>query len=161
MPLMDGIEATRAIRSSHPIIKIIMISSHNTEKIIRDSLFAGANGYCLKDIDDDRLITAIHTVARGDFWIDASIANSVLGLLPSAGKAGSGWPHDKSNHFDLSEREIQVLTLIVEGKTNQTIATELHLSIDTIKNHLKTIMDKLSVSDSTQAAVKAIREQII
>ena len=66
MPLMDGIEATRAIRSSHPIIKIIMISSHNTEKIIRDSLFAGANGYCLKDIDDD-VDTAIHTVARGDF----------------------------------------------------------------------------------------------
>ena len=160
MPLMDGIEATKTIRSSHPEIKIIMLSSHNTERIILASLSAGANGYCLKDIDDDRLITAIHCVAKGDFWIDSSIASSVLRLLPLNDKASQSTAPN-ANRFNLSEREIQVLGLIVEGKTNQAIASTLHLSVDTIKNHLKTIMDKLSVSDRTQAAVKAIREELI
>jgi len=158
MPLMDGIEATKLIRLNQPSIKIIMLSSHNSDKIILESLSAGANGYCLKDIDDDRLITAIHAVAKGDYWIDSSIASYVLNHLPTESKAG---PANKTNRFNLSEREIQVLTLIVEGKTNQSIANQLHLSVDTIKNHLKTIMDKLSVTDRTQAAVKAVREDLI
>jgi DNA-binding NarL/FixJ family response regulator len=158
MPLMDGIEATKIIRLNQPSIKIIMLSSHNSDKIILDSLTAGANGYCLKDIDDNRLITAIHAVAKGDYWIDSSIASYVLNHLPTENKAGVA---TKNNRFNLSEREIQVLTLIVEGKTNQAIANQLHLSVDTIKNHLKTIMDKLSVTDRTQAAVKAVREDLI
>ncbi len=158
MPLMDGIDATKAIRLSHPAIKIVMLSSHDTDKMIRASLSAGANGYCLKNIDDDRLVTAIFSVAKGDFWIDSSIANSLLGLLPVEGRLSTSTVR---NRFNLSEREIQVLALIVEGKTNQAIALDLHLSVDTIKNHLKTIMDKLSVSDRTQAAVKAIREELI
>jgi two-component system, NarL family, response regulator LiaR len=160
MPLMDGIEATKAIRLNQPAIKVIMLSSHSSDKIILASLSAGANGYCLKDIDDDRLIMAIHTVAKGDYWIDSSIADSVLRLLPLENSQATSGNHNH-NRFNLSEREIQVLTLIVEGKTNQIIASHLHLSVDTIKNHLKTIMDKLSVSDRTQAAVKAVREELI
>jgi len=158
MPLMDGIEATKAIRLKQPSIKIIMLSSHNSERIITDSLAAGANGYCSKDINDDRLITAIHAVAKGDFWIDSSIADSLLRHLGTENKTTVS---ANANRFNLSEREIQVLTLIVEGKTNQAIALELHLSVDTIKNHLKTIMDKLSVTDRTQAAVKAVREELV
>ncbi len=163
MPLMDGIEATRVIRSSQADIKIIMLSSHTGDKMILASLSAGAQGYCSKDVDDDRLTIAIHAVAKGDYWLDSSIASSLISLLlPLESKLSRSTPdtvdHD---HFGLSERELQVLNLIVEGKTNQAIASDLHLSVDTIKNHLKSIMNKLSVSDRTQAAVKAIREELI
>ncbi len=160
MPLIDGITATKTIRSNQPEVKIIMLSSHNSERMILQSFSAGASGYCLKDIDMDRLVTAIHSVSRGDVWIDASIANYILGLLPAESTPPRS-NSDNSQRFNLTEREIQILALIVEGKTNQAIASALHLSVDTIKNHLKTIMDKLSVTDRTQAAVKAVREELI
>ena len=160
MPVMNGLTAAKAISSNCPETKIIILTSDNSEHEILSAFSAGANGYCLKNIEDERLIAAIHSVAKGDFWIDSAIAGGILNLLPLQDKTAR-LVDSIENKFDLSEREKQVLTLIVEGKTNQVIASNLHLSVDTIKSHLKSIMDKLSVNDRTQAAVKAVREGLI
>jgi DNA-binding NarL/FixJ family response regulator len=158
MPVMNGVEAAKIITTDYPQTKIIMLTAVGNRDEIRASLAAGANGYCLKDINDSRLILAIKGVLAGDIWLDSSIAGELLGWLKNPG------PNKSEEHgtgFNLSEREMQILARIGEGKTNQKIASELFLSADTIKSHLKTIMDKLSVTDRTQAAVKAVREGLI
>jgi DNA-binding NarL/FixJ family response regulator len=172
MPILNGIEAAKRISANSSTVKIIMLTSIGNEEEIRASLTAGANGYCLKDINDSRLIAAIKGVTGGDIWLDSSIAGSLLQTNQKqsnesqvshtdgdhkAGRDGN----NQSSLYKLSEREMQIINLIVEGKTNQKIASELFLSVDTVKSHLKTIMDKLSVSDRTQAAVKAVREGLI
>jgi DNA-binding NarL/FixJ family response regulator len=165
MPILNGIEAAKKISIEHNGIKIIMLTSIGNEEEIRASFSAGANGYCLKDINDSRLIAAIKGVSEGDVWLDSSIAGSLLQTSQNnSGSSNNGFiseGHNHNNPYKLSEREMQIINLIVEGKTNQKIASELFLSVDTVKSHLKTIMDKLSVSDRTQAAVKAVREGLI
>jgi DNA-binding NarL/FixJ family response regulator len=160
MPVLNGIEAAKIMSSMYPDVKIVMFTSYTTEREILAALSAGVSGYCLKDVNDGRLIAAIHSVAHGDIWIDASIARHLLGILTPLAKQPEN-TEDKSKRFSLSDRETNVLALIVNGKTNQEIASNLYVSIDTVKSHLKSIMDKLSVSDRTQAAVKAVREGLV
>lgn len=158
MPIMNGIEAAKTMRASNLDLKIIMLTSHKDEKLVFAALSAGANGYCIKDISDDRLYVAIQAIAEGDFWLDASIAGTVLGALPremAATDALSGAPEN------LTEREKEVLKLIVEGLSNVQIGQRLFLAHDTVKAHVKHILQKLSVSDRTQAAVKALRHGIV
>ncbi len=159
MPILNGIESAKIIATKSPNTKIIMLTAFDNQDEIRASLTAGANGYCLKDINDSRLIAAIKGVIAGDIWLDSSIAGSLLESLRNNGN--NKQEEHQATGFGLSEREMQVIARIVEGKTNQKIAAELYLSVDTVKSHLKTIMDKLSVSDRTQAAVKAVREGLI
>ncbi len=159
MPVLNGIEAAKTITKSNANTKIIMLTALGDEKEIMHSFSAGANGYCLKDISDSRLIAAIRSVAAGDIWLDSSIAGCLLRQLPLPKASVNG--DKQSDNFGLSEREMQVIALMVEGKTNQKIASELFLSVDTVKGHLKTIMDKLSVNDRTQAAVKAVRKGLV
>jgi len=156
MPVLNGIEAAKVIIPKHPNIKIVMLTAFDREQEIRDSLTAGANGYCLKNINDSRLIAAIKGVMAGDIWLDSSILGALL--ESSLNQENSKQESSQIADFGLSDREKQVIAKIVEGKTNQKIAAELYLSVDTVKSHLKAIMDKLSVSDRTQAAVKAVRE---
>lgn len=158
MPVLNGIDAAKKISREIPIVKIIMLTAIGNEEEIKASFTAGSNGYCLKDINDSRLIAAIKGVSAGDIWLDSSIAGTLLQLTPKGNISLSN-----NNHigFGLSEREMQVISLIVQGKTNQKIASELFLSVDTVKSHIKTIMDKLSANDRTQAAVKAVREGLI
>lgn len=154
MPVMDGIEAARAMRQKYPDIKIVMLTAHREEKDIFAALAAGANGYCIKDITDSRLHKAITSVHEGDLWIDSTIAAKVVKALPAQ--------EDQSATPDqLSERELEVLQLIVEGLSNQKIAQRLFISHDTVKSHIKHILEKLSVNDRTQAAVKAIRQGLV
>jgi two-component system, NarL family, response regulator LiaR len=154
MPEMDGIEASRAIRQKSPGTKIIILTSSKDERDIFGALAAGANGYCTKEVGDDRLLLAILAVCEGDIWLDSSIAAKVLSVLPQPvpqSQAGT----------ELSERERAVLSLIVEGLGNQEIGKRLFISADTVKSHVKHILEKLSVSDRTQAAVKALREGMV
>lgn len=157
MPVMDGIQASRKIRETLPDCKVIMMTSHKDEKDIFASLAAGASGYCLKNATDDRLYAAILSVARGDMWLDSTIAATVLNALPRPSLSSA----KKDDADTLSEREIEVLQLIVEGLPNNKIADRLFISTDTVKSHIKHIMEKLSVNDRTQAAVKAIRAGLI
>lgn len=161
MPVLNGIESAKKITANYPNVKIVMLTAFDNKEEIKASLTAGANGYCLKDISDSRLIAAIKGVIAGDIWLDSSIAGTLLQTLPKGESENTDDDSSNGAHFGLSEREMQIIARIVEGKTNQKIALELHLSVDTVKSHIKTIMDKLSVSDRTQAAVKAVREGII
>lgn len=171
MPVMDGIEATDHILSRYKDAKVIMLTSDGSERTVMAALSCGASGYCLKDVSPDRLFAGIRLVHEGDVWIDSAVAKVIVKETdsPEPGKittkrSSAGMPAIKSNkavQTELSEREQEVLSLIVEGFSNQKIADQLHISIDTVKTHIRHIMEKLSVSDRTQAAVKAIRDKIV
>ncbi|HIA53849.1 MAG TPA: response regulator transcription factor [Candidatus Melainabacteria bacterium] len=158
MPMMDGIEACSALKKRRNDLKIIMLTSHEDDRDIFAALAAGANGYCLKDADFNRLEAAVNAVICGDLWLDSSIAQKVLSALPT--------PKSKTNqrkavYAELSDRETQVLHLIVDGFSNQQIAEKLEISKETVKTHVRHLMDKLAVSDRTQAAVKALRYGLV
>lgn len=155
MPVMDGIEAARLIRQSQPHIKVLMLTGSKDEKQIFAALSAGVHGYCIKDVSDDRLCTAIESVYRGDLWLDATIADKVIKALPLPSTGKNVAPGQ------LSERELEVLRLIVDGMSNQQIAQQLFISNDTVKTHIKHILEKLAAGDRTQAAVKALRQGLI
>jgi DNA-binding NarL/FixJ family response regulator len=113
----------------------------------------------LKSVSGEQLWRAIHTVYDGGAWLDPKIAGRVLKACTSAGV--SGGEHKEERPVALSSRELDVLRLVVDGLTNQEIAEKLFISMETVKSHLKHIMDKLAVSDRTQAAVKAVREKLV
>ena len=169
LPHMDGIEATRRIRKELPDTRVIMLTSHSSDQEIFAALSAGANGYCLKNISSAQLGTVVRSVAEGAVWLDPGIANRVLcayasdkpnGAAPTNGGSTSGTrtrTRERSN-TRLSPREIEVLRLVAQGLSNQKIADQLELGLETVKTHMRHIMEKLTVSDRTEAAVKAMRE---
>lgn len=159
MPVMDGIEACQKIHATHPSVKIIMLTSHDNDEDVFAALASGANGYCLKDTNFDRLVNAIKSVASGDLWLDSQIAHKIASLTKSA--KGSGPNKDLLPFQPLSPRELEVLNLVVEGMSNQEIADNLSIGLQTVKTHMKHIMDKLAVSDRTQMAVKALRSGLV
>jgi Response regulator containing a CheY-like receiver domain and an HTH DNA-binding domain len=165
MPVMDGIEAVQKIREKYKEVNTIMLTSHDNDQDIMASLSAGACGYCLKDVEPDRLYTAIRSVHAGDVWLDSSIAGRVMKFYntpstqpdtqrPAANPAQSGLPPLPDQ---LSPREMEVLALLVEGLSNQEIANRLIISLATAKTHVRNILNKLAVDDRTQAAVHAMR----
>ncbi|MBX9880156.1 MAG: response regulator transcription factor [Candidatus Obscuribacterales bacterium] len=177
MPVMDGIEASKLIFVSNPEAKIIMLTSHDNEQDIAASLAAGAGGYCLKDVQPDRLYTAIRSVSSGDIWLDTTIAAKVLkNRLSQETKSEKAWEFTKAEApvntepsstagnslpEQLSSRELEVLKLIVEGLSNQEIADRLIVSLSTAKTHVRNILNKLAVDDRTQAAVQAMRSGLV
>lgn len=137
LPNMNGIEATQKIRSSNKDVKIIILTSHNDEKEVLNSLKAGANAYCSKEINPQRLITVVQSVADGAAWFDPSIAHIVL-------KASASSPtfdnDDNRKNYDLTSREAQILKLMTEGYSNMEIAQILVISINTTKAHVANIL---------------------
>ena len=158
LPNMNGIEATKQIRSSNKDVKIIILTSHNDEKEVLNSLKAGANAYCSKEIKPQRLIEVVRSVADGAAWFDPSIAHIVL-------KASANSPDlDNENNrkdYDLTSREAQILKLMTEGYSNMEIAQILFISINTTKAHVANILQKLEVDDRLQAALKALKNKIV
>ena len=143
LPNMNGIEATKQIRSSNKDVKIIILTSHNDEKEVLNSLKAGANAYCSKEINPKRLVEVVRSVADGAAWFDPSIAHIVL-------KATTNSPSfDNDNNrkdYDLTSREAQILKLMTEGYSNMEIAQILVISINTYR---------------LQAALKALKHNIV
>jgi DNA-binding NarL/FixJ family response regulator len=162
MPVMDGVEATRCIKTAHPNIKVIVLTSRQEETEIYAALAAGADAYCLKDIVTSRLLQVMDMVLDGGFWLDPLIASLVLGTirlkLPQPGKVG---PARQSYRQDLTERELEVLSLLVDSKNNKEIAEILQVSVHTAKAHVANIIQKLAVDDRVEAALKAMREGLI
>lgn len=170
MPIMDGIEAARKIRSQHNGANIIMLTSHDSEEDIFASLTAGVVGYCLKDVAPERLYTAIRSVNEGDVWLDSTIAQKVMkfysGAQPASAQDHKAERSVASSQLPnlpepLSQRELEVLTLLVEGLSNQEIADRLIISLATAKTHVRNILNKLAVDDRTQAAVQAMRRGLV
>ncbi len=151
LPSMDGIEATKKIKEFSKNIKVLILTSHNSEEEVLASLKAGANAYCSKDINPDTLAGIVQSVIDGAAWFDPKIAHVVLNAV--ANDQG----HLKSiDEFNLTDREKQVLKYLREGDSNSEIAKKLQVSINTVKVHVSSIIQKLGVEDRTQAAIKAL-----
>lgn len=160
LPVMDGIAATRAIKETHRRIKILILTAYDSDDYVFGAFGAGADGYCIKTTRFDQLKMAILSVAAGAAWLDPIIAGRVLSAIPIGADAHNMIASKKTvtvEMFGLTPRELEVLELITQGLSNQEIAAILIVSLDTVKTHIRNIMSKLSVSDRTQAAVKAVR----
>jgi DNA-binding NarL/FixJ family response regulator len=164
LPGMNGIEMAQEVRKRYPEVKILILTSHSEEQEVIAALGAGANAYVLKDVKPDRLVHIIETVLDGAVWLDPAIASMVLTLVNDPGslalqrrQAGA----ESSGESDLTDREMEVLQLIVEGKSNPDIAEQLCISIHTAKAHVGSILNKLCVNDRVQAAIKALKENIV
>lgn len=157
MPKMNGIDASNELKAALPDTKIIMFTSFETQSYVFAALAAGAHGYCLKNVTANNLIAAIRTVDSGAAWFDKEIAEIVLGYI----KTGLAQGDIEVKKLTLSPREIEVLTCVTEGLTNNEIAAQLVVSVETVKTHLKRIMEKLEVSDRTQAAVQALKQGLL
>lgn len=168
LPDMNGLEATLKITEMvkrgeiENNVKIIVLTSHDRDEEIIAALGAGATGYCMKDIDPDTLSRVIIQVNNGALWLDPNVCRAALKLFPKPENTQLVFKqetHDEKGH--LTEREHEVLKLLVKGKSNTEIASELIVSVHTAKAHVCSILQKLCVDDRVQAAVKAIKEGLV
>lgn len=152
MPLRDGIAATEAIRKALPNVRVLLLTTYDTPELVIEGLRAGAAGYLLKDSSAEELCTAVRTVARGQVLLQANSAAQLLaGLTPPA----QPQPQSQAEKLGLTERERDVLRLIVVGRNNSEIASELYVSEATVKTHINHIFAKLGARDRTHAVVLA------
>lgn len=158
LPGMNGIDATKKIKQHNKEIKIVILTSHNDTQEVLNSLKAGANAYCSKEINPKRLTEVVHSVLDGASWFDPSIAHIVL-------EAASNFSNNEvaipEKDYGLTSRETQILKLITEGYSNNEIANQLFVSINTTKAHVASILQKLEVDDRLQAALKALKERLV
>ena len=158
LPGMNGIEATEKIKELNKDIKIVILTSHNDEQEVLNSLKAGANAYCSKEINPQRLIEVIKSVLDGAAWFDPAISHIVLQAATSSQNIEPTVP---AKDYGLTSRETQILKLITEGYSNIEIANTLFVSINTTKAHVASILQKLEVDDRLQAALKALKERLV
>ena len=162
LPDMSGIEATRRILANNPEQKIVILPSHINEKEVMDSLSAGAYAYVIKDINTEILLMVIKTVNDGAIWLDPQIVPLIRDksscFIPQKQTSRAAF---RAQHANLTEREYEVLKLVVDGQSNAEIANTLTISEHTAKAHVCNIIQKLVVDDRTQAAVKAIKEGLV
>lgn len=157
MPQLDGLATCRSIKQSCPTTSVILITMHENPEYLLEALKAGAAGYILKDITQRELLNAVRRVLQGESILDSETVVRVLDRLMNG-----NLPHPQaSSQVPLTPREIEVLQLLAQGQTNREIAGQLTLSVSTVKIHVEHILDKLSVSDRTQAAVRAIELGLI
>lgn len=159
---MSGIEATKQILETNNNIKVIILTSHISENELTSALTAGANAYVIKDICTDYLMSVIKMVRDGAMWIDPQVVPFIrdknCGVIPSRQLSRNAF---KENHSNLTQREYEVLKLVVDGQSNSEIAKTLTISEHTAKAHVCNIIQKLVVDDRTQAAVKALKEGLV
>jgi len=149
MPRMNGVEATRRIRARWPEVHILILTTYDTDADILPAIEAGATGYLLKDIPRDELFRAVRAASRGESVLAPPVAARLMGRMRA--------PAEEA----LSEREIEVLTLVARGASNREIAHALHISEATVKSHLIHIFGKLGVSDRTAAVTTGLERGII
>ena len=158
LPEIDGFSAMKTIRSKYPEIKFVVLTSHNDKKDVLESLKVGANAYCAKDINLDRLKDVVSSVAEGAAWFDPSISDIVLDAVMTTQMNDCS---ASVNKYNLTKREKQILKLITEGFSNVEIAKNLFVSVNTTKVHVASILQKLEVDDRLQAALKALKEHLV
>jgi two-component system, NarL family, response regulator LiaR len=158
MPGMDGVEATRQIAHDAPLTRVLTLTISADDEDVLDSILAGACGYILKDASLPELLRGIQAAARGESLVSPPIAAKVLQRVRATATSAQD---AASIRAELSERELQVLKLIANGKDNADIAAELHISPKTVKNHISNILMKLQIENRIQAAVYAVRSGIV
>jgi DNA-binding NarL/FixJ family response regulator len=158
MPGMGGVEATRHVVGVSPLTRVVVLTISDQDSDVLDAILAGACGYLLKDASIQDLVAGITSAARGESLISPHIAAKVLQRV----RATSAQPDiAETIRSELSDREIEVLKLIANGKDNAVIAGELHISPKTVKNHISNILMKLQIDNRIQAAVYAVRSGIV
>lgn len=154
MPEMNGLEAARIIHSRWPNCKILILTTFNDEKYALEALRSGANGYMLKDAEPADLIRAIRSCLDGGLVLQDNVAAKVMPNLINQSEVENIDP-------SITARELTIIELIGAGLSNKEIATQLNLSIGTVKNHITIVLDKLALRDRTQIAIYAIRHHIV
>lgn len=153
MEPLDGIEATRQIRSRYSDVEVVALTSFGEEERVRAALEAGASGYLLKDSDADEVSAAIRAAHRGELLLDPAIARRLTSSLRAESRGG--------RNAELTTRELDVLRLLGAGKTNREIAAELEISERTARTHVSNILGKLELTSRTQAALWAVRQGLV
>jgi DNA-binding NarL/FixJ family response regulator len=156
MPIMNGVQAIRQLRKTHPDLPVLVLTTYMDDKWLFDAIRAGATGYLLKDRPRHELLEAIKGTVSGEAYLDPSVAKKVLNQVASAPE-----PIQFDESIEISERERDILTLLVEGLSNAEIAQRLFLSEGTVRNYLSSLFVKLEVSDRTQAVVVALRRGLV
>jgi NarL family two-component system response regulator LiaR len=156
MPGMDGIAATAAVKKSNPKISVIVLTSFTEDDKVIPAIQAGASSYLLKDVTPDELVDAIRAAARGETRLHPEVTRKLMEQVskPRVDK-------DAALPVDITEREMDVIRLVAEGRSNQEIASELVISEKTVKTHMSNILSKLALEDRTQVAIYAIRNGLI
>lgn len=183
LPDTDGIELTQQLQhlptqAEDPKTRVLMLTMHSSEEAVLAAFAAGADSYCLKDVSLENLVQAIHLTYQGDAWIDPAIARIVLKQARKTETTAPVPPTTSATHtteiealepeyqkvleaYPLTQRELEVLELIVSGASNAAIAEKLHITVGTVKTHVRNILSKLCADDRTQAAVRALRSGLV
>jgi DNA-binding NarL/FixJ family response regulator len=158
MPVMNGVQTTQRLRQAYPDIYVLVLTTYIADEWVFDALRAGAAGYLMKDTRRNELLAAVKGTAEGRAYLDPAIAGRVMQKAvagPPPGESAASQPEA------FTERELQILELLSEGYNNPDIAARLHLARGTVRNYVSVILQKLGVSDRTQAAVEALRRGLV
>src|ERR1700733_5298637 len=161
MPKITGIEACRATKEVAPSAKIVMLTISDEEEDLFEAIRAGASGYLLKDIPLDEVADAVRAVHGGQSLINPSMAGKLLSEFATLAKRDTEEPPQQVPAPRLTDREIQVLRLVARGMNNRDIAKELFISENTVKNHVRNILEKLQIHSRMEAVMVAVREKLI
>jgi DNA-binding NarL/FixJ family response regulator len=153
LPGRDGIAVTQLVRERSPGTHVVIVTMVDFEEEVVAALAAGADAYCLKSADPNRIVEAVKSSAEGGAYFDPGVAHVVLRRFSPTARHERGSP--------LTERETEILRLVADGIGNADIALRLHLGLGTVKGHIRDILEKLSAADRTQAAVLALRRGYI
>jgi len=155
MPVLDGIAATRRLRVEQPDVRVIALTTFDDDEDVFAALRAGAVGYLLKDVSSARLVEAVHAAARGESVLQPSVAAKVVARFAQLPDTESAQRPEQPLIVPLSDRELEVLRLLADGRSNREIAADLFLAEGTVKNHVTNVLSKLGARDRTQAALRA------
>jgi DNA-binding NarL/FixJ family response regulator len=161
MPRMDGFEATREIKRESPSTIVLVLTAFEEPDYLLEALKAGASGYVLKHMSPKQIVGAISRVLEGECPLNEEVAMQLLTHLIEEGQQEKRPAPKPSLSASLSQREMEVLELLVRGQSNQQIAGDLSISLSTVKNHVHNIIAKLGVSDRVQAAILAIEHDLV
>lgn len=157
MPDMNGIEATKLIKSEMPSVQVVVLTIHHDDANVFEAIKAGARGYVLKESPPEQTVAAVRAAARGEALLHPSIANRVISEFNRLSEQQEA---DLRLYAQLTDREREVLKLMAQGKRNREIAEELFIAEKTVKNHVSNILWKLECNDRTQAALFAARVKL-
>ncbi|KGR74587.1 response regulator transcription factor [Ureibacillus sinduriensis] len=157
MPEMNGIEATKRIKSLYPNLKVIILTTFEDDEYAYQTLKDGANGFLLKSSEPEKLLSSIHSVLSGGLVLQEDIAAKLMPKLLRQSVVAK----DVEIQLSLTERELSIVKLVGEGKSNKEIANSLFLSIGTVKNHITNILQELDLRDRTQLAIYAVKNGLV